>query len=122
MADGRQRPTACCLWSFKMNRMLRNYLTVAWRSLLKNRTSSFINISGLAVGMAVSLLIGLWIWDEVSFDKDNKNYDRIAEVMQNQNLNGEIQTWQGLPYPLADALRINFKDDFKSVSIFNWAT
>ena len=37
--------------------------------------------------------------------------------MQNQNLNGEIQTWQGLPYPLVDALRKNFKDDFKYVSI-----
>src|SRR5215471_1761705 len=102
--------------------MIKNYFKTAWRNLLRNKTSSVINISGLAVGTAVTLLIGLWIWDEVSFDKDNKNYDRIAEVMQNQNLNGEIQTWQGLPYPLANALRTNFKDDFKYVSIFNWAT
>ena len=102
--------------------MFKNYFKIAWRNLLKNKTSSIINISGLAVGISVALLIGLWIWDEVSFDKDNKNYDRIAEVMQNQNLNGEIQTWQGLPYPLAEALRTNFKDDFKYVSIFNWAT
>jgi len=100
--------------------MLINYLKIAWRNLLKNRTSSFINISGLAVGMAVALLIGLWIWDEISFDKDNKNYDRIASVMQNLNQNGKIDTWGGLPYPLAEDLRINFKNDFKAVSIVNW--
>ena len=102
--------------------MFKNYFKTAWRNLSKNKVSSIINISGLAVGISVALLIGLWIWDEVSFDKDNKNYNHIAEVMQNQNLNGEIQTWQGLPYPLAEALRVNFKDDFKCVSIFNWAT
>ena len=102
--------------------MLKNYLKIAWRNLLKNKVSSTINISGLAVGISVALLIGLWIWDEVSFDKDNSHYNRIAEIMQNQNLNGEVQTWQGLPYPLANALRTNFKDDFKCVSIFNWAT
>ncbi len=102
--------------------MFKNYFKTAWRNLLKNKVSSIINISGLAVGISVALLIGLWIWDEVSFDKDNENYDRIAKVMQNQNLNGEEQTWEGLPYPLAEALRVNFKDDFKAVSIFNWAT
>jgi len=102
--------------------MIKNYLKIAWRNLLKNKASSIISVSGLAVGMAVGLLIGLWIWDEVSFDKDNKNYDRVVKVMQNQNLNGEVQTWEYLPYPLAEALRSNFKDDFKCVSIFNWAT
>ena len=102
--------------------MIKNYLKIAWRNLLKNKASSIISVSGLAVGMAVGLLIGLWIWDEVSFDKDNKNYNRVVKVMQNQNLNGEVQTWEYLPYPLAEALRSNFKDDFKCVSIFNWAT
>ncbi|HVX25658.1 MAG TPA: ABC transporter permease [Parafilimonas sp.] len=102
--------------------MFKNYFKIAWRNLMKNKVSSIINISGLAVGIAVALLIGLWIWDEISFDKDNKNYDRIAKVMQNQNLNGEEQTWEGLPHVLAEALRTNFKDDFKTVSIFNWAT
>ena len=101
--------------------MFKNYFKIAWRNLSKNKVSSIINISGLAVGISVALLIGLWIWDEVSFDKDNDNYNRIAKVMQNQNLNGEIQTWEGMPYPLAEALRANFKEDFKSVSLFSWA-
>ena len=77
--------------------MFRNYLKIAWRNLLRNRKSSFINISGLAVGMAVAISIGLWIWSEVTFDRDNRNFDRVASVMQNLDLNGEIQTWDGLP-------------------------
>jgi len=100
--------------------MVKNYIKIAWRNLLRNRKSSFINIAGLAVGMAVAILIGLWIWSEVSFDKDNRNYDRVGSVMQNLNLNGEIQTWDGLPWPLAEALRKNYKDDFKAVTIVNW--
>ena len=88
--------------------MLKNYLRIAWRNLLKNKVSSTINISGLAVGISVALLIGLWIWDEVSFDKDNNHYDRIAEVMQNQNLNGEIQTWQSLPYHFGECIAHQF--------------
>ncbi len=100
--------------------MLKNYFKIAWRNLVKNRTSSIINISGLAVGMAVAILIGLWIWDEISFDKQNKNADHIAAVMQNINQNGKIDTWDGLPLPLVEDLRKNFKDDFKAVSIVNW--
>jgi putative ABC transport system permease protein len=100
--------------------MFKNYLKIAWRNLLRNRRSSFINISGLAIGMAVAILIGLWIWSEVSFDKDNRNYDRVASVMQNLNQNGEIQTWDGLPLPLVDALRTHYKEDFKAVTVVNW--
>ncbi len=100
--------------------MFKSYLKIAWRNLLRNRKSSFINIAGLAVGMAVAILIGLWIWSEVSFDKDNRNYDRVASVMQNLHLNGEIQTWDGLPLPLAEALRTHYKDDFKAVTVVNW--
>ena len=102
--------------------MLKNYLNAAWRNLSKNKFSSFINISGLAVGMAVAILIGLWIWDEMSYNKDNKNYHRISQVLQNLDFNNEIVTWRGAPYPLAAALRKDFKDDFKAVSLVNWAT
>jgi hypothetical protein len=49
--------------------MIKNYLKTAWRNILTKRSTSFINISGLAVGMAVALLIGLWINDELSFNK-----------------------------------------------------
>jgi putative ABC transport system permease protein len=49
--------------------MIKNYFKIAWRGLRTNRLLSFINITGLAVGMAVTILIGLWIWDEVSCNK-----------------------------------------------------
>ncbi|MEP7373263.1 MAG: ABC transporter permease [Chitinophagaceae bacterium] len=95
--------------------MFKNYFKTAWRNLGKNKMHSFINITGLAAGMAVAILIGLWIYDEISFDKSFKNHNRIARVIQNVTNNGEVQTWTSVPYPLADELRKNFGGDFKHV-------
>lgn len=82
---------------------------------MKNKTSSIINISGLAVGMAIAMLIGLWIWDELSFNKSFKNYDHIAQVMTNMNYNGGINTDYNTSPPYGDALKNNFGADFKHV-------
>src|SRR3978361_699027 len=95
--------------------MIKNNLKIAWRNLVKNKVSSLINIGGLAVGMAVVMLIGLWIYDELSFDKAHKNYNRIAQVIQNVTNNGEVQTWFQTPYPLAAELRKSYGSDFKAV-------
>jgi len=95
--------------------MIKNFLKIAWRNLLSNRVSSFINISGLALGMAVAIQIGLWIYDEVTFNKNFTNYNRIAKVIQNVTNNGEVQTWNNVPYPLAEELRKNYGSDFKQV-------
>jgi len=72
-------------------------------------------MGGLAIGIGVSILIGLWIWDELSFDKYHKNYDRIAQVMEHVTNNGQIQTAGVVPYPLAAELRKNYASDFASV-------
>ncbi len=101
-------------WSHeKLNRnyMLKNYLTIAWRNLVKNKAQSFINITGLSVGMAVAMLIGLWIYDELSFNKYHQNYDRIGQVMIH---NGD-GTYKALPIPLSEELRTSFGHDFKYV-------
>ena len=95
--------------------MFKHYLKIAWRNLLRNRASSFINISGLAIGIAVAIMIGLWIYDEISFDKNFVNYNRIAKVVQNVTNNGEVQTWNNIPYPLAEELRKKYGSDFKQV-------
>jgi hypothetical protein len=58
----------------------------AWRNLKKSKFYSFINIGGLAIGMAVATIIGLWVWDELSFNKFHKNYDRIAQAWQFVNV------------------------------------
>src|SRR3569833_120830 len=97
------------------------YVKIAIRSLRKNKAHSFINITGLSVGMAVAMLIGLWIWDELSFDKYHKNYDRIAQVMQSQTFNGVVSTNKGNVIPLAAELRRNYKDDFKYVVLSSWS-
>ena len=95
--------------------MFKHYLKTAWRNLGKGNMHSFINIAGLSIGMAVAILIGLWMYDELSFDKNFKNYNRIAQVIQNVSNNGEVQTWRGVPYPLADELRKNYGGDFKHI-------
>ena len=95
--------------------MFKNYFKIAVRNVLKNKTSSFINITGLAIGMAVALLIGLWVWDEISFDKNNKNYDRIAQVMQHQTVNGNVGTFSYTPLPIGKELQNSFSGDFKYV-------
>lgn len=95
--------------------MIKNYLKTAWRNLVKNKVHSLINIVGLSVGMAVAMLIGLWVWDELSFDKFTPNYDHIGKVIQNVTNNGEVQTWESVPYPLAAELRKSYGSDFKAV-------
>jgi len=95
--------------------MLTNYFKVALRHLLGNKAHSLINIAGLSVGMAVAILIGLWIWDEVSYDAYNKDYDHIARVMQNQTNNGEVRTFNANPFPLAEELRTKYGSDFSEV-------
>lgn len=100
--------------------MIRNYLTVAWRNLMKSKAFSIINIAGLSVGMAVAMLIGLWIWDELSFNKNHDNYDRIVKVMQHQTFNGDKGTQSSVPYVLGEQLRKEYSGDFKYVSMASW--
>ncbi len=100
--------------------MYKNYFKVAWRNLLRNRTSSFINIGGLAIGMAVAMLIGLWIRDELSYNKSFDNYDRIGLVMQHQTSNGKVNTFNALPLPLGEELKTRYGNNFKYVIMASW--
>ncbi|WP_229375931.1 ABC transporter permease [Fibrella aquatilis] len=85
--------------------MLRNYFTVAWRTLTKSPTYSLVNLIGLALGMACSLLIGLWIYDELSYDRFLPHHEQIHFVRVNYNFRGgETQTAFATPGPLADVI------------------
>jgi hypothetical protein len=64
--------------------MFKNYLLLALRQLRRNRGYSFVNIFGLATGMAIALVIGIWATDELSIDQGIPNGDRVVEIMQNQ--------------------------------------
>ena len=100
--------------------MIRNYFKIAWRNLLKNKVYSFINITGLATGIAVALLVSLWIWDELSFNSYHKNHSRLAQIMLNQTANGETYTDETIAMPLGEALRTQHAADFKYVSLSSW--
>ena len=100
--------------------MIKNYFKIAWRNLIKSKGYSAINIGGLAVGMAVAMMIGLWVYDELTFDKYHKNYDRIAQVMQHANFNGKIETQVANPALMGPELRAKFGSDFKYVVQSSW--
>ncbi|MCA0229491.1 MAG: ABC transporter permease [Bacteroidetes bacterium] len=100
--------------------MIRNYFKIAFRNLLKYKGYSFINIFGLATGMAVAMLIGLWVWDELSYDKYHKNYDRIAKVMQSGTYNGEFGAGGYMPIPLENELRTVYGTDFTYIIMSSW--
>ncbi|HEX3935590.1 MAG TPA: ABC transporter permease, partial [Puia sp.] len=100
--------------------MIKNYVKIAWRNLIKNKASAAINIGGLAVGMAVAMLIGLWIWSELSVDTSYSNRDRIAAVYENALVNNETQTNGASALPLAPALRQAYGQAFKHVIIASY--
>jgi putative ABC transport system permease protein len=85
--------------------MIKSYVKVAFRNLLKSKVTSFINIGGLAVGMAVALLIGLWVYYQFSYDRFLPGYKNIYQVRYKTHSNGEIFTQNSVCFPLADALR-----------------
>src|SRR5919107_3472561 len=95
--------------------MIRNFFVTAWRNLLKGKLQSVINITGLSVAIALAIIITLWIYGELSFDKNFKNYDRIGQVIQNLTVNGQTDTWWRVPYPLANEIREHYGSDFKHV-------
>lgn len=100
--------------------MLRNFFKIAIRNLIKNKGYTFINIAGLASGMAVAMLIGLWIWDELTFNHYHKNYDRLAQVWQHNLYNGVKTSQVSNPYLMAEEIRNNFGSDFKYVLQSTW--
>src|SRR5215471_12480641 len=96
--------------------MFKNYFKTAWRNLLRNKIYSLINIGGLAVGIAVAMLIGLWMYDELSTNRNFKNYDSICQVITHQTNNGETSTSWVTPFPMGDELKSKYSE-FKAVAM-----
>ncbi len=99
--------------------MLKNYFKTAWRSLVKSRAYSTINIVGLAAGMAVAMIIGLWIFDEVSANSHFENPKNLYRVMMYQTFEGRRNAQRALPFPLAQELKEQYPD-FKAVTLCDW--
>jgi len=98
--------------------MLKHHLTTAWRNLRKNKLYALINLSGLTAGVTVAFLIGLWVWDELSWDKCHGNYNRLAQVMDVQMVEGVPGTSDANAIPLAEELRRTFPNDLRRVALF----
>lgn len=100
--------------------MFRHNLKISYRTLARDRGYSFLNIGGLALGMTVAMLIGLWVWEEFSYNRYYENYDRIAAVMQNQTFNGEIETWWSQPRQTGETLQAEYSAHFEHVVKSSW--
>lgn len=85
--------------------MFKNYLKTAWRNLVNNKVHSFINIAGLSVGLACSLLIFLWVQNELSVDGFNKNTDRLYKVYEREYYKDHIDGNYDTPGLLTEALK-----------------
>ena len=99
--------------------MLRNYFKIAFRSLIKNPAYSFINVGGLAIGLASSILILLWVTDEYSFDRFHQNYGSIYKLYQSQQWAQGIGTGNSMPYPMKEAI-MSKSSQIKSIVMTNW--
>jgi ABC-type antimicrobial peptide transport system permease subunit len=95
--------------------MYKNYFKIGWRNLGREKGYSFINIGGLALGAAVAMLIGLWVYDELSFNKHQENYNDVALVLQNNVIDGNIETYTSQSYQLGAELRNSYGNHFRYV-------
>ena len=90
--------------------MFRNYLKITIRNLKKHKGYSFINIFGLAVGMACCILILLWVYDEITTDKFHENDNCLYQIGSRVLISGEWQTWGGAPPALGPALKEEYPE------------
>ena len=99
--------------------MIKNYFKIAIRNLYRNKGFSFINILGLAIGMASAILILLWIYHEVSYDQFHEKKDRIYEAWNRDKMNGKINCWNTTPKVLASVLQKD-NPEIERVVRVNW--
>lgn len=95
--------------------MYKSYFKIGWRNLGRERGYSLINIGGLALGTAVAMMIGLWMYDELSFNKHQENYSTVAAVLQNNTVDGGIETYTSQSYQLGAELRNYYGSHFRHV-------
>jgi len=98
--------------------MLTNFFKVAWRNLLRNKGFSFINIAGLAIGMAAAILITLWIQHEMSYDQFHEKKDRIYEAWNKAHFSGKLQCWNTTPKILARTLEKDVPEVERAVRVY----
>ena len=84
--------------------MIRNYFKIAWRNLFRNKGFSATNLLGLTIGITCTILISLWVKDELTYDKFHANYSSIYKIYANRDFNNQVFTDRSMAMPLASAL------------------
>jgi putative ABC transport system permease protein len=97
--------------------MFRNFLQTAWRQLLKNKLYTLINFAGLATGMAVAMLLGIWVVDELTFNSWHTNHQQLARVLSIETANGDITVSNSASVPIEAALRSAYSTAFKDMAL-----
>ncbi|HEY0652217.1 MAG TPA: FtsX-like permease family protein [Chryseosolibacter sp.] len=100
--------------------MYKSYFRIGWRNLLRNSGYSFINIGGLAIAMAIAILNGLWIWDEISFNTYHINSNRIAQLTETGVRDGDPFVSNSMTYPLTVELIENYHHNFRRITRTSW--
>lgn len=100
--------------------MVKNFLKIAFRNAIRYKGYTLLNLLGLVVGIVSSILIILWVNDEVSIDKFHTNGNQIHQLFRNmKQSNGVVETSRSIPKPAADLIKAEYPD-VKDVSSFSW--
>lgn len=99
--------------------MFKNYVLITFRNLFKNSVYSTINITGLAIGITSSILILLWVFDELGYDKFHPKADRLYQVWINASFDGRIDSWTSVPHPTYEAMK-TADANIVSAAIADW--
>jgi ABC-type antimicrobial peptide transport system permease subunit len=100
--------------------MFKNYLKIAWRNITRSKGYALINIGGLGIGIAASILILIWVQFELSVDRFHENLDRIYAVWRNAEMQGEVLSWDYTPAPYAPALKEQYPEVEAVARITEW--
>lgn len=97
--------------------MVKNFFLITWRNLKRNKSFSFINITGLAIGMAAATLILLWIQHEVSYDNFHENKNRLYQAWNRYTTDGQTGCWNNTPIPMATAIMQDYPEVEKTARV-----
>ena len=98
--------------------MFKNYLKIALRNIIKHKGDAFINIAGLAIGMAACIIILLWVQDELSYDRFHEHGDRIYRIATDEFIGGVSTKHPATPLNISEALDNDFPEIEKYVRLF----
>jgi len=84
--------------------MIKNYFKIAWRNLFRNKGFSATNLLGLTIGITCTILISLWVKDELTYNKFHTNYSSIYKIYANRDFNNQVFTDENMVLPLASTI------------------